>query len=742
MMADTEITRRDYDKTWSRRTDELHRFILRGYRALILEVDEVHFHHDSAVFLPDYGTDPSPGGSTDDEIAGLAVIATCYRHAEEHPDQKLLVAGHTDTSGPDAYNVGLSHKRATNVYHVLEGNRAEWVASSREQCKVEDYQQILKWVARKWGWDCDPGAVNNVLNNQTRTAIRRFQEDYNVTFDPNIGVDGVVGEETWGAFFDVYMDGIEDILGVEPAELQRLQGSLNYVNTANPTVACGENFPIDAVGRTNYRSRTNRRVELLFFDPGEEPTMPCFGPPGNCTAPSCILYQRNPRIYTFRPIPVSTEQTAKLHVVFDQNDDHDVDTSDPRSSLARVGLWDHAFDPGTGNVRNNVAEAQNFVGADSRRFYFRLSDPRASGDQQVQWRTRHESDNTDDDAPASQDITLTETAAGSGVFVSKAAMLVADNTDANQATDSGLTSGDVGNRNRGQSNHRIRRITVSNTYELDNMVVATYRPTGRRGGPIARVRLFERDPEERKRMAVHLVNVRTAVGAAGNLTAARRDLAIETFHSIYAAGGIAVDIDEILLDPPASCIGWAARHPGSPVAADPSVEEFRIVGGDLVPSASERDIMNAVRALPGYQANDIYIIYVQHIYATLTPGAALNSAGGGESFPDSWSSVASGARGFGVVALASGVIELADVHEATHLTTNLRNNAGGHYNVGGGAPGPIEGRNLMHRYYLDNTQGVRNPKRLWNERATDPSDATIIPAQIDAIRASRFVHDF
>ncbi len=74
---------------------------------------------------------------------------------------------------------------------------------------------------------------------------------------------------------------------------------------------------------------------------------------------------------------------------------------------------------------------------------------------------------SDDDAPALQVITLTEMRAGSHVFVSKALMRVADETDAEQDAHSGLNPPltDACIRHRGESNHRLRWNRIGLTIE-------------------------------------------------------------------------------------------------------------------------------------------------------------------------------------------------------------------------------------------------------------------------------------
>jgi hypothetical protein len=299
---------------------------------------------------------------------------------------------------------------------------------------------------------------------------------------------------------------------------------------------------------------------------------------------------------------------------------------------------------------------------------------------------------------------------------------------------------------------RIRKTTVDDTHQLDGRLAATYSPAA---GQIMRSSAvwFQRTVEERRRIRVHLINVRSTVGGAGILLPARRDTIKAVFHSIYARCGVAIDFDEIFLDPPASCIGWATRYPASPIAIDPSVEgAFAAAGGNIRPSASMTDICNAVRALASFNANDLYLVYVARIYSAPVPApsatALLAQGPGGQAFADAFTVAASPALSFAFVGVLSGITEFADTHEATHITTDVPGTiAGGHFDLGPAgavAPGNIDGKNLMHRFFLGNTFGIANPKRLWNDALVNTSQGFTNPAQIDAIRraSSRFIRPF
>lgn len=240
-------------------------------------------------------------------------------------------------------------------------------------------------------------------------------------------------------------------------------------------------------------------------------------------------------------------------------------------------------------------------------------------------------------------------------------------------------------------------------------------------------------------MRVHFVDVRSSVGGAGTLTVARRNLVKQVCRSIYGVCGIFVDFDEFQIDPPASCIAWTANYPGDPLAINPAVEGFTLPGANLVPSATQLAIINAVRARAGHVENDLYLVFVERIYRAPVPAppGPLVQGARGQSFPDSWVAAGAVTRGFTFVGLRGGVTDTTETHELTHMTTNLRNSVGGHFDIGD----PRDTRNLMHNGTIDN--GCLGTKRLWNTAFNNAAIApSAIPAQIDTIRASRFVHPF
>jgi peptidoglycan hydrolase-like protein with peptidoglycan-binding domain len=282
----------------------------------MLEVHDILFHHDSCVLLIGSSSTDKGEATGETEVTGLGVLRLCFRFLRRNPEKKILIIGHTDTSGGEAYNIQLSELRAENVLYCLLGDRKNWVDTTMKKYKVEDYQHILKYIYHsRSGWDCDPGPVDNVNKPKTRQAVRNFQKKYNEEFSQKIPEDGVVGRLTWGAIFDVYMKELEEMMLCNSAEMETYRKLVKFVDEKRRTVGCGEHYPIEQPKRDEYRSEKNRRVEILFFDPDELPDLSCHPSPGVCLHEKCRIH--NPAFWRFRHLPAWNSHLELISV-----DDH------------------------------------------------------------------------------------------------------------------------------------------------------------------------------------------------------------------------------------------------------------------------------------------------------------------------------------------------------------------------------------------------------------------------------------
>jgi protein-arginine deiminase len=340
-------------------------------KAQILEVEDALFHHDSAVLLPSQPVGPSsedgeePSPETQ-QITGIEVISAIFDFVSDNPEKKLIIAGHTDTTGMPKYNFELSNYRGLSVLYLLNGNKPLWVNNSDNKHKVEDYQQILKHYANHWGWDCDPGAVDNIQGPKTREATRNFQERYNTEFRQNISVDGIVGKQTWGAFYDCYERELGEMQGTETESLAEKRGKIKFVSEEYKNLACGESHPIEEKDQDNYRSQINRRVEVIFFDTGEEPEINCPPPKGpyrdvECDLNFCPIYKKGKYEFEYikpgeKPKPV---EVIDLRIYIDADRTGTIERSEAEWTNREV-------EPGAIILNNCDAETEGQDHADNK----------------------------------------------------------------------------------------------------------------------------------------------------------------------------------------------------------------------------------------------------------------------------------------------------------------------------------------------------------------------------------------
>lgn len=284
----------DPNQAWSRATGQRHVFYMRRKHVHWLEIEDLLFHHNSAVMMPDRLTQaPFDGSSAQTRVSGLAVLKAALVHAHTHRDQRLLVAGHTDTSGHATFNESLSKQRADHVHATLMGRESQWVSIALGRHTVADYQYILTWIAQSFGWTrCDPQGIDGIHGSLTTQAIKQFQRAYsNWGRGKPIAIDGILGPQTWTAVYWIYQHRLGEMTESDETRLTDLRGAVQFLGPA--TTGCGEYHPIDMPHKDDYRSQVNRRVELLFYEPGEEPEQTVGGTchaGGNAAASDCPVY--------------------------------------------------------------------------------------------------------------------------------------------------------------------------------------------------------------------------------------------------------------------------------------------------------------------------------------------------------------------------------------------------------------------------------------------------------------------
>jgi hypothetical protein len=288
-----------------------------GKTVYFVEFEDMLFRNDSAFMMPEWKR-------AEDVISGIDLVISTLLYAKDNSDKTILVAGHADTTGSADYNVTLSWYRARAVLGMITGGRDMFseaadgahMSSSAKKSEVlhDDRVQVLNWAADVFGWPC-----NITKERDYFTAVRQFQQNYNshageICSNPlNLAVDGDFGIMTCGACFDCYQYQVSKLMGISQKELQQRQAALRlFDKEPDATVKCGESHPIDEPSRDNYRSSSNRRIEVLFFDENEKPDLPCVT--AECSADNCPLYD-NPQFGRV-PIPLAKMKRQVVSVTW------------------------------------------------------------------------------------------------------------------------------------------------------------------------------------------------------------------------------------------------------------------------------------------------------------------------------------------------------------------------------------------------------------------------------------------
>lgn len=260
----------------------------------VFEFEDKLFRLESAVVLPER-EDPGTGSENERKVTPVGIIASCLRYAQEHPNNLLLVAGHTDTAGNLDYNKKLSAWRAENILALLTNNGKRWaqICNSRDRMKSKDYNQILAWVSETRGFNCHPGQIDDSGND---LLVNEFRKEYNKkgpgsTWAPKIVEwGGAGGEEVWEAYFNCYQDYIAEELGVDIGGLNTLQSNIKYLSDLK-WVGCNEYHPRTAQNIDDFKCESNRRVEVLIFEPKDEkPALDCDPDRNKCSGKGCALF--------------------------------------------------------------------------------------------------------------------------------------------------------------------------------------------------------------------------------------------------------------------------------------------------------------------------------------------------------------------------------------------------------------------------------------------------------------------
>ncbi|MDJ0835836.1 MAG: hypothetical protein QNK37_04920 [Acidobacteriota bacterium] len=265
-----------------------------------------------------------------------------------------------------------------------------------------------------------------------------------------------------------------------------------------------------------------------------------------------------------------------------------------RADFLMPGLWDHAYHARTGELYNGLSDKQNFIGRDSNRFTIRLTDHLAAEKDlltcRVDWWVRRDSDNSDAARPMQTGLTLYRQGR-SAVYESSPLLLATDPADYHQPVHSGRKDGDL--VQPGMDNHRLRLLDTEGENGLDRHVVVNYH-RGAEPKITRTIPVFSRQPENRRRLSVDMIDVRDARVGEPIVGARSVTTLQQTIRNAYARRAVLSEFRVTTLDPPAvdrgvdmTCaLGYKS---GGKTYRIPSPEQLQLI--DLLGEATDRVFM-------------------------------------------------------------------------------------------------------------------------------------------------------
>jgi type VI protein secretion system component Hcp len=308
-----------------------------------VEVADVHFNTGS----------PLP--CLDDKGSLIAALVACLQFANDKPGKEVVLFGHTDTEGDAADNFDLSGWRAEAVKTLLANDKQRWIDLADGQATITDAQTFLGSLTKRYGSQCDPGPVDGKDGPKTKAAREAFQRQFNEKFGGSLPIDGIFGEQSWGAMFEVVRALLTD--EYKTATESETLPELTFASECKGIYPCGEGFPIDEKEKDNYRSAENRRVEICFFDKGKCPKLPKHPKKAEpVTKSECPVY--DPKRVERRPIEVATSAADDRYIVFEETADP-IDAQFPYEMSGKEAAkkrWIYAFGSDDGKNYSRVWE--------------------------------------------------------------------------------------------------------------------------------------------------------------------------------------------------------------------------------------------------------------------------------------------------------------------------------------------------------------------------------------------------
>jgi hypothetical protein len=169
-----------------------------------------------------------------DEPHPWAPLMGLLQFLQQHLDHGALLVGHRAADEAES----LAEMRAQALLAFLCDEQAAWVDIASASGRVRDTQAFLEYLHRVRAWDTHVPSITDTANAATARAVEAFQATYNNAFQADIFEDGIIGEQTLGAIFEVAK--AEFVLWAELNETSL--DALRFFSSDRPTLAADLEF--------------------------------------------------------------------------------------------------------------------------------------------------------------------------------------------------------------------------------------------------------------------------------------------------------------------------------------------------------------------------------------------------------------------------------------------------------------------------------------------------------------------
>ena len=129
----------------------------------------------------------------------IPFVLAAIHEAARLDDPVVLVVGHVAADEKPE----LGSARAESLRCVVQNDANAWVELATKTGSIQDVKAYLSYLNAMLGWECWVQAIDRAEDAATAASVEAFQVEYNVKFNQSIVVDGICGEETLGALFEV-----------------------------------------------------------------------------------------------------------------------------------------------------------------------------------------------------------------------------------------------------------------------------------------------------------------------------------------------------------------------------------------------------------------------------------------------------------------------------------------------------------------------------------------------------------